>query len=232
MRLLSRIRSDESGYTLIELLTAMAIGMVILMASFLLLDQATSASQELANRHESLQRGRQAMETIVRDIRSQVCLGDEKEPITVANDNLVTFYIDLSDGSKPIQQRTIRYDPATKKLYEDIYFPDGIYPDLVFDGVDETRVLASDVEPILDSGVPRPIMRFYAFKVGGAPGDLELLPTPLSTDHAISTVLVRVGFTVMPERATPESRDATSVESDIYVRLADPSQPLEGPQCV
>ena len=111
----------------------MTVGMVILMASFLLLDQATSVSQEVANRHEALQRGRLAMETIVRDLRSQVCLGDETEPITVADDNMVTFYIDLSDGSKDVEQRTIRYEPDTKQIFEDIYIGSGVYPLLMFD---------------------------------------------------------------------------------------------------
>ena len=62
----------------------MTIGLVLLMAAFLLLDRATAVSQEIANRQDALQRGRGAMEAIVRDLRSQVCLGDEKEPITQA----------------------------------------------------------------------------------------------------------------------------------------------------
>ena len=109
-RRLHRLRSDESGFTLVELLAAMSIGIIILMAAFMLLDRATAISQEIANRQEALQRGRVAMEQIVRELRSQVCLGDEKEPIRVAQDNLVTFYLDMSDGSKQIEQRTIRYD--------------------------------------------------------------------------------------------------------------------------
>ncbi|MEA2365356.1 MAG: hypothetical protein QOE69_3295 [Thermoleophilaceae bacterium] len=229
---LRALRSDESGHTLIELLTAMSIGLVLLMAAFLLLDRATAISQEIANRQEALQRGRQAMETIVRDLRSQVCLGDEKEPITYADGNKVTFYIDMSDGSKQVHQRTIRYDAATKSIYEDIFIGTGTYPDLVFGAASETRLLASHVEPILDAGVPRPLLRYYSFKQGGVPGDLQLLASPLSTNDAIRTVLVKVGFTVLPDRKSPKNREATSVESDIYVRIADPSKPLEGPQCI
>lgn len=230
---LRRLRSDESGFTLVELVTAMAIGLVILFAAFLLLDRATAVSQEIANRNEALQRGRLAMEKIVRDLRSQVCLGDEKEPITFADQNRVTFYIDTSDGSKDVHQRTIRYDAATKSIYEDIYIGTGIYPDLVFAGApNETRLLASKVEPILDNGVPRPFFRYYAFRVGGVPGDLRQLAAPLSVNDAISTVMVKVGFTVMPDRKSPKAREATSVESDIYVRIADPTMPQEGPQCI
>lgn len=227
-----RLRSDESGFTLVELITAMSIGLVILFAAFLLLDRATAVSQEVANRQEALQRGRLAMEKIVRDLRSQVCLGDETEPITAAQNDRVTFYVDLSDGSKDVQQRTIRYDPATRNIYEDIYLGTGLYPNLVFGAPSQTRLLVSGVVPIVDNGVARPIFRYYAFRIGGQPGDLQPLNAPLIANDAIRTVMVKVGFTVLPDRKVPKDREATTVESDIYVRLADPSRPLEGPRCV
>jgi prepilin-type N-terminal cleavage/methylation domain-containing protein len=230
---LRKLHSQQSGFTLVELLASMAIGLVILMAAFTLLDQATSVSQEISNRQEALQRGRQAMETIVRELRSQVCLGDEEEPITTAENNQVRFYIDLSDGSKDPHQRTIRYDPATKSLYDDIFLGSGLYPALVFGTTpNETRRIASKVEPIVDNGVPRPIFRYYAFNPGGQPGDLTQLTTPLSINDTIRVVLVKVGFVVLPDRVTPKSREATTLESDVYVRIADPSLPQEGPQCI
>lgn len=231
-RRLHRLRSDESGFTLIELLVAMTIGLLVLFAAFVLLDRATAVSQELANRQDALQRGRQGMETIVRDLRSQVCLGDETEPITVAQNDKVTFYVDLSDGSTPVGQRTIRYDAASKNLYEDLYVGTGVYPDLVFGAPSQTRLLVAGIQPIVDAGVTRPVLRYYAFNPGGAAGDLTLLATPLVPNDAIRTVMVKVGFTVMPDRVTPKSTEATTLESDIYVRLADPSRPLEGPRCV
>lgn len=233
MRRVHTLRADESGFTLVELLAAMSIGLIVLMASFLLLDRATAVSQEIANRQDALQRGRVAMERIVRELRSQVCLGDETEPITAANSNSVTFFLDLSDGSKEVEQRTIRYDPASKNLYEDLYVASGVYPDLVFGAPVETRLLVGGVEPIVEAGgTQRPILRYYAFAAGGQPGDLELMTMPLSNDDKIRTVVVKVGFTVLPDRQRPENREATTLESDIYVRLADPSRPLEGPRCI
>jgi prepilin-type N-terminal cleavage/methylation domain-containing protein len=237
-RRVHRLRSDESGFTLVELLAAMSIGLIVLMGAFFLLDRATSVSQELTNRQDALQRGRLAMEKIVRDLRSQVCLGDENEPITTAQNDKVTFYVDLSDGSRTIEQRTIRYvptDPMTTSpgsLYEDVYAGAGIYPTLTFNGAPQTRLLVSGVEPIMDAGVPRPILRYYAFKPAGLPGDLELLTAPLVPNDAVRTVMVKVGFVVRPERKAPKNSEKTTLESDIYVRLADPSRPLEGPRCV
>jgi hypothetical protein len=174
------------------------------------------------------------MGKIVRDLRSQVCLGDDKEPITFANQDKVTFYIDTSDGSQTVHRRTIRYEPATKQIFEDVFIGTGVYPDLVFSNIpNETHLLASHVEPLVDGGVTRPIFRYYAFNIGGAPGDLKLLTTsPLSVNDAISVVMVKVGFAVLPDRKSPKTREAASVESDIYVRIADPSLPQEGPKCI
>jgi prepilin-type N-terminal cleavage/methylation domain-containing protein len=227
-----RLRSDEAGFTLVELLTAMTIGLVLVMAAAVLLDRAMAATQELQNRTEAVQRGRVAMEQIVRELRSQVCLGDETEPITVADNNRVTFFVDMSNGTSDVQQRTIRYDPATKNIYEDLYIGTGVYPNLVFGAPSRTRLLVSGVDPILDGGTPRPILRYYAFRPGGQPGDLEPLVAPLVPDDAIRTVMVKVGFTVLPDRKVPKNREATTLESDVYVRLADPSRPLEGPRCI
>ena len=102
----------------------------------------------------------------------------------------------------------------------------------MYTGAPQTRLLASNVRPIMDGAVPRPILRYYAFRPGGVPGDLELLTAPLVPNDATRTVMVKVGFTVEPERKAPKNSEITTLESDIYVRLADPSRPLEGPRCV
>ena len=93
----ARLR-DERGFTLIELLVAMVIGMIVLIAAFMVLDRTISASGQVADRSEALQRGRQAMELITRQLRSQVCVGTTK-PIVSGTDTSVSFYADLSDGS-------------------------------------------------------------------------------------------------------------------------------------
>ena len=63
-------------------------------------------------------------------------------------------------------------------------------------------------------------------------GGFRVTAAETVANDAIRTVMVKVGFTVLPDRKVPKNREATSMESDIYVRLADPSRPLEGPRCV
>jgi prepilin-type N-terminal cleavage/methylation domain-containing protein len=232
-RLTRRLRSEQSGFTLIELLTAMSLGMLLLFAALMLLDHSTALTKQITDRQDAVQRGRQAMELMVRDLRSQVCLGDETEPITVARDDQVTFYADLSDGTTDVQRRTIRYDAATKLLIEDIYVGTGTYPTLVYPAAPtRSRTLLANVVPVVDAGVPRPILRYYAFREGGVAGDLQQLVTPLVPDDAIRTVMVKIAFVITPNGVRPRDQDTTMLESDVYVRLADPSTPSEGPRCI
>src|ERR1700741_1774098 len=108
---LRQLHTDESGFTLPELLTAMIVGMVVLFGAFMLIDHATSMSNAIANRQGASQRGRAAMEHVTTSLRSQVCLGESTEPITAGNQNGVTFYANLSANPDSAQQRTLRYDP-------------------------------------------------------------------------------------------------------------------------
>lgn len=101
---------DERGFALTELLVAMTVGLIVLLAAFLLLDRAHSASREISDRQDAVQRGRQATEYLTRQIRSQVCLGNTTEPITHGSADQVTFYADLSDGRSGGYVREQRYN--------------------------------------------------------------------------------------------------------------------------
>ncbi len=232
---LARVRSDESGFTLPELLTAMAIGMVVLLAAFMLLDRAVSTSSELSDRQDSAQRGRVAMEVISRSLRSQVCLGD-LQPITAGNDNSITFYANLSSTSDAADRRVIRYVASEKRLYEDTYVGTGTFPDLIFASTPtRTRELAQPVQPIVDGTVTRPIFRYYRYVPTTTTGALQQLTSPLSATDAPDVVLIKVGFSALPQRKverTTDVVDGTDFESDIDVRLADPTRPAEGPRCL
>jgi prepilin-type N-terminal cleavage/methylation domain-containing protein len=233
MKRLRRRASGQSGFTLIELLAGMMVGLIVLMAAFTLVDHATSASQAIANRQDAVQRGRIAMERITRQLRSQVCLGEETEPITAGDANSVTFFADLSDGSKNVEQRVLTYSPTAKTITEQTWVGVGTYPALTFPGPPLTpNILLRKAEAVKVNGTPQPIFRFFAFKVGGVAGDMEELPVPLSPTDASRTIMVKVAFVAMPDRIVPKDLESTTFFSDAYVRLADPTKPAEGPRCL
>jgi prepilin-type N-terminal cleavage/methylation domain-containing protein len=229
-----QLHSDESGFTLPELLTAMGIGLIVLLAALLLLDTAVSTSNKLADRQDAAQRGRLAMEVVTRDLRSQVCLGEGK-PITAGDPNGLTFYSNTTSNTDYADRRVLRYVASEKTLYEDIHAGSGTFPDLTFSGTPTTRRLLKPVARVTDGAVTRDMFRYYKFKPGGTPGELQQLSTPLTPTDAGDVVMIKAAFVALPDRNVESAKDvgdATSFETDIYVRLADPSKPLEGPRCL
>lgn len=226
------VKRQEAGFALTELLVAMTVGLVVLLAAFLLLDRAQSASNEISDRQDAVQRGRQGMEYLTRQLRSQVCLGNTTEPITYGDPNQVTFFADLTDGSKNVERRNIIYDPAAKTIREEVFPGIGVYPDLTFSATPTgRRVLLSEVERV--TRPPTPFLRYYAYDPNGGPGALRQLPVPLSPTDAPLVVMVKIAFVALPDRQLPaRERDATTFYNDVYVRLANPTVPTEGPRCL
>jgi prepilin-type N-terminal cleavage/methylation domain-containing protein len=225
--------SDERGFTLTELLTAMLIGMVVLLAAFMVLDRSFSASGQIADRSDALQRGRQAMDLMTRQLRSQVCLGKTNAPIVAGSDTSVSFYGDLSDGTTNVQQRTLTWDSTTKKITQSVITGAGTYPDLTFTGTATTRELLTNVERIMDGSTPRPIFRYYAYVTGTTDGTLDPnpLPTPLGTANLSRVAVIKIGFRTFPFKSLTNDANSVVLEDDVYARVAIPTSPEDGPLC-
>jgi prepilin-type N-terminal cleavage/methylation domain-containing protein len=223
--------SDERGFSLPELLMAMFIGLIVLMASFMLLDRSFSASGQIADRSEALQRGRLAMDLISRQLRSQVCVGTTV-PMAVGTNLSVTFYADLSDGSIPIKKRTLSYNTATDTITESVIPGVGTYPALTFTGAATSTPLLTKVEQIMDGSAARPIFRYYGYKVGGQPGELEQLAAPLSAANLARVAVIKIGFRAFANRTVLEDKNSTVFEDDVYVRNITATDFQNGPLCI
>jgi prepilin-type N-terminal cleavage/methylation domain-containing protein len=223
--------SDERGFSLPELLVAMAIGMVVLLASFMVLDRSFTASGQIADRTEALQRGRLAMNLITRQLRSQVCVGTTV-PVVAGTNTSVTFYADLSDGSTPIKRRTLDFDPVTKTITESVVTGAGTYPALTFTTAPKTVPLLTKVEQITDGTTARPIFRYYGYVAGTTTGALEQLAAPLSSANLKRVALIKVGFRAFADRSITNDKDSAVLEDDVYVRVAVPTDFEDGPQCL
>lgn len=243
MSALRRRLAAEDGFTLVELITAMSIGTIVLMAAFYTLDRAGQVQRETADRADALQRGRMTLELMTRELRSQVCLGSATEPITDGRPNSVAFYADMTDGSDPddIEKRRLTYDPAKKTVTEYRYSSSGTYPDLTFSNNPSPlvgRVIGTGIVPHTVAGVAQPIFRYYAWQDAGDPGVMAELPasaaSPLSTEDVARTIMVKVSLVSQPlrYRTTPKDRDSATLENQAYVRSADPMKPKEGAKCL
>ncbi len=226
---------DERGFTLVELLTAISIGLLILFAAFAVLDRTISASGQIADRSEALQRGRQAMQLITRQLRSQVCVGTAT-PIVSGSDLSISFYGDLTDGTpaNPIKQRTLSYSAATDTITETVTPSAGTYPALTFTGTPTSTPLLTKVKQILENNgtTLRPIFRYYGYQTGTTNGTLVQLTAPLSATNLKRVALIKVGFRSFAVRPISNDNDSTVLEDDVYTRTAVPTQLQGAPECL
>jgi type II secretory pathway pseudopilin PulG len=223
---------DERGYSLIELLVATSIGVGVLLGAFTLSSAFLHAQTRVSDRSESIARGRTAMEQIVQQLRSQVCLGPGYPAITYGDGSRITFYGDLANSTFTPEQRDLTYSGGT--LTERVYpgTPTGAQPPFTFARTpSRTRVVLNRMQLQRTArGVDVPFFRFYSFDGNDPIRPSRLLTTPLSANDAQRVVQVSVSYAALPSRGAgtiPEPFTA-----NVYVRTADPTDPDHSPLCI
>jgi Tfp pilus assembly protein PilW len=115
---LTRLRAQD-GFSLTELLAAMAVGIIVLLAAFSLIDNSVLINGRVVARTDAAQRGRSAMDEITRALRSGVCT-DNAAPITTATATQIVVTSDLGDGTGLPQQRTFTYSPTADTITQSV----------------------------------------------------------------------------------------------------------------
>jgi prepilin-type N-terminal cleavage/methylation domain-containing protein len=248
-RLMRRLRTDESGFSLVELLVSVVIGLIVVSAAFNLLDASTQASSDVTDRVDATQRGRAAMEQMQQVLRSEVCLDTNTPAITYGDSDRVDFYADLGDEDFTPEARRLRFvengTTGRGDILEDVWTTLSDPPENTYNGAPtRTRLVMGEMARAMEDqaqesravGDPVPVFRYYGF-VGSDPARPDdLLQTPLSATDKARVVRIAVAFDSQPGRPTGglQAREEldTTYENDIYVRTADPTDPLHSPQCL
>jgi hypothetical protein len=76
------------------------------------------------------------------------------------------------------------------------------------------------------------VFKYYRYKAGLPKGDLELLGVPLTTENLGRVALIKVAFRSFAVRPIADDGDSTVLENDVFVRISDPTEVQEGPQCI
>lgn len=82
----------EQGYSLIEVMVSVVIGMVVVLAGHQLLASSSRASVDVADRVDASARAREGMEAITARLRSQVCLNDDGPAIVRNSPTAMDFF--------------------------------------------------------------------------------------------------------------------------------------------
>jgi hypothetical protein len=194
------------------------------------------------NRTEAAQRGRQAMDRVVTLLSSQTCVvaddSTSQPPILEATNTSVSFYANLGIvDSTPLVYR-LRYDPTTKRMWEDQYLPVAdpatgkvTYPS--YPGSPKSsRLVGEYLAPV---AVGAPIFKYWQFVTTEGPTlgmiNKTELATPLTAQTKLAAVRVTTSFVAQPEKTGKNEPIATAIDSSATVGSANAGEPSKGVNC-
>lgn len=238
-----RLRDDESGFSLVELLMAMALGSIVLAALMMVFLNGVTGVVRVSDRVDALQRGRVTMDRVVTLLNSQSCALIDGgtaalPPIRDGQDNQVAFFASLGVVDSDPTIYRFRYDAAGKRLWEDRYAPDrssGVLSYPTYPASPGTTTLIGS--NILPTTAGAPLFRYYQFVTTAGPTlgliDTAPLATPLSAASQLTAVRVTISFVTQPEHTTSSTTDlrATSIDGVATVGSGDPGDPTKGVNC-
>jgi prepilin-type N-terminal cleavage/methylation domain-containing protein len=238
-----RLRRDQSGFSLVELLVAMAIGSIVLTALMTLFVNGVTGAVRTSDRVDALQRGRVTMDRVVTLLNSQICLlkpdGTGQPPIVDGQNNQVTFYATLGVVDSDPTIYRLRYDSGTKILYEDQFPPVRVGSTLSYPSYPATpsssRVIGTNILPVTAGA---PIFKYWQFITTAGPTlgmvDTTPLTTPLSSTAQFAAVRMTITFVSQPEHTTGSTNDlraTTFVDGVATVGSANAGEPAKGVNC-
>jgi hypothetical protein len=235
LRFSSTAFRDERGTTLIEMLVTTISGVVVMLALFAVLDFSINQSGRLADRAESDQQGRPALEKIMQELHSS-CLAASVTPVQEGSDDTGIRIISDTGAQAAFLIAHLHYIHLTGgELIDNSYqSTTETPPEWSFPSVSETptnhQTLLTNVSQSRTGSPPAevPIFQYFRYYTsadkGGTPGEMDPTPlsTPLSKSDAANTAEVTVTFTANPSSGSSESGRSANFSDSAVLRF-DPS---------
>jgi Tfp pilus assembly protein PilV len=232
--------SDQRGFTVVELLTTMLVGMVVLSALFGLVEVSFRSTAKVSDRTEANQQGRIAMDQMTQELGSQICIKTSATsalaPLGYGDGQTVRFYTEIEQPSAVApyttafspQQRELSYSSATKSIVERQWNASGTYPNVTFPTVTKTRTVLASAAPQTTGG---PIFTYYAYASDGTI-DPTPLAVPLSATDLVRVVQVKIAYLASAAKSGSYAPVKSSFQDTVQVRLpVDLKAPQSGPLC-
>jgi prepilin-type N-terminal cleavage/methylation domain-containing protein len=224
---MSRLRRDEAGFTLIEMLVTLAVGMIVMFAILGLLDMSVRSSATSLGRSQAVRDGRGAIDRVGQELRLASC-PDTGSAVLSATDTSVAYYVarpQTNPQLAPVVERhTLTYNAANGSITLTVSPGTGIPP--VWSGTpSRTSVLGTG----LSQTGTTPIFQYLSYDTPTAP-DTSLIAAPVAATSLSAIAQVRVTFTALG--AYPSANQGSSrFASDVALRTDDPSDEDNTPEC-
>lgn len=242
---MSRLRNslkalrDERGFTLVELLVAMSLGIIVSGVAFSLLNFTTADVSRISDRVHVDQTGRVALEKLMLALHSS-CVAATVNPIRYPSNATTLIFMSetspLNEHGEPVsllstvRLHKITYAPASGKtegtLTEESWPSTGTAPEYKFNEK-ETPTIRRLLRGVKQTEIAKKavsIFQYYRYYKEGDTKPIfgELNPTaliPSSEKEAELIAKVTVSFSLVPEGK--ENKENTSFGNDRSVALED-----------
>ncbi|HEY3828466.1 MAG TPA: prepilin-type N-terminal cleavage/methylation domain-containing protein [Solirubrobacteraceae bacterium] len=227
-----RSLADERGFTLIELVIAMAMGIVVSLAAFALLKFTTSDVSRITERVHVDQTGSVALERVMLELHS-ACVAPSVSPIqTKSNENTIRF---ISEGGSQSALTTVAlheiiYNKTTgtltEKSFTSIPPPTGkAAPEYTFPTTaTSTTLLLTGVQQSESEKKLIPIFQYFRYygSADSKPVYGEINPAAmLSTSLEKESEAERVAKVTVSLTLTPKAKESATLTNDRPVPLED-----------
>lgn len=208
---------SEGGYTLVELMVAISVGLVVLLAvtSFIMI--TLRHSSQTSARVDANQRARTVLFQVMDELHS-ACIAPQIAPVRAGStETSLSFIHQRGSAVAPtpvLSTLTLNEGTLSESNYAST---GGTAPNWTFAGApSSTRELSTGIAP---TGASTGIFSYYDY-TGGQVSSTPL-PTPLSTTSAARTVQVNVAFTASPS-STPvvDENGPTGVQDAALLRFS------------
>jgi prepilin-type N-terminal cleavage/methylation domain-containing protein len=215
---------SESGFTLVELLVAMSLGLVVSTALMAMVIVSIHFSSQNQDRVDANQQGRLAMQRIVQALDSS-CVAASTPPIVGSatnNGTSITFY--SNTGSTTPDQSTVEPSEVTISLtggalvMQTATWKTGTSSaNWTFNTPTSFTLLAHAAQ----TG-STPVFQYFGYASGGA---MNATPytVPLSAANAATTAMVQINFEALPSDNYSANNRGADFQNQIVLRLTPAS---------
>lgn len=243
----SRAIRSEMGYTLVELLVAMSLGIIVTTVALSLLNFTTQDVSRISDRVQADQAGRTALEKIMLSLHS-ACVAPLIDPIRPGSEGSRIKFVSetnpLNEKGEPVSAlptvriREIIYTPAsgktqgsliekswplTGKNTQEYKYNESETPrtNMLLKGIKQTEVVEEGIKKIL------PIFRYYRYYKAGdkEPKFGQLRPNPTTTEPPLTALqqeeVEETAKVTMSFTLVPEGKESTTFGNDRPVALED-----------
>jgi prepilin-type N-terminal cleavage/methylation domain-containing protein len=209
---------EQNGFTLVELVVAMAAGMIVATSLFTILDVSLRSTTRTFSRIDATQRARSAVDRIGNEMHSACVVNSVIPVISGSGSNSLSFWSQYGNGVAltPVKH-TVVFDPTAHTLTDSTYtVTGGSAPDWT------TAATPTSSETVLtnvDQSGSTPVFKYFSSSVTG---QVLQSPTPLSTTQVRDTTSVTFTLAVRPAGGSNEDASLVpdTVTNSVSLRLS------------